>query len=64
MPFAVEEFHDLIRLLETRPEWRADLRRLVLSEELLLLTPGAPRCFTGATRCLTGAERRAIPGAP
>ncbi len=37
MPFAVEEFHDLVRLLEQHPEWRAELRRLVLSEELLSL---------------------------
>lgn len=37
MPFTVEEFHDLVRLLEQRPEWRAALRRLVLSDELLAL---------------------------
>ncbi|MCS6951993.1 MAG: hypothetical protein RMK57_01055 [Bryobacterales bacterium] len=37
MPFTVEEFHDLVRLLEQHPEWRAELRRLVLSEELLSL---------------------------
>lgn len=37
MTFGVDDFHDLIRLLETRPEWRADVRRLVLSDELLAL---------------------------
>src|SRR5919108_1318240 len=37
MAFTVEEFQDLIRLLQERPEWRADLRRLVLSDELLAL---------------------------
>ncbi len=37
MPFRVEDFHDLVRLIEQRPEWRAELRRLVLSEELLEL---------------------------
>jgi len=37
MPFTVEEFHDLVRLLEQRPEWRAELRRLVLTDELLAL---------------------------
>lgn len=42
MPFSVEEFRDLIRLLEERPEWRADLRRLVLTDELLTL-PGLVR---------------------
>jgi hypothetical protein len=37
MPFSVEEFQDLIRLLQERPEWRADVRRLVLTDELLAL---------------------------
>ncbi len=37
MPFNVEDFQDLIRLLQERPEWRADLRRLVLTDELLAL---------------------------
>jgi hypothetical protein len=37
MAFNVEEFQDLIRLLQQRPEWRADLRRLVLTDELLAL---------------------------
>ena len=37
MAFSVEEFQDLIRLLQERPEWRADLRRLVLTDELLAL---------------------------
>jgi hypothetical protein len=37
MPFAVEEFRDLVRILEERPEWRAELRRLVLTDELLSL---------------------------
>ena len=35
MPFTVEDFHDLVRLLEMRPEWRAEMRRLVLSDEYL-----------------------------
>ena len=37
MTFAAEDFHDLIRLLEQHPEWRAELRRLVLSDEVLAL---------------------------
>ena len=37
MPFTVAEFHDLVRLLEERPEWREELRRLVLTPELLAL---------------------------
>jgi hypothetical protein len=35
--FAVEDFRDLVSLLEQHPEWRAELRRLVLTEELLEL---------------------------
>jgi hypothetical protein len=37
MTFAAEDFHDLIRLLEQHPEWRAELRRLVLTDEVLAL---------------------------
>jgi hypothetical protein len=37
MSFTVADFHDLVRLVEERPEWRAELRRLVLTEELLAL---------------------------
>jgi hypothetical protein len=33
----IKDFHDIIRLLETYPEWRADLRRLVLTDDLLAL---------------------------
>ncbi len=31
------DFHQLVRALEEHPEWRAELRRLVLSDELLSL---------------------------
>jgi hypothetical protein len=37
MPFTVDEFHDLIRLVELHPEWRAELRRSMLTDELLAL---------------------------
>ena len=37
MPFAVQDFRDLVQLLEERPEWRAEMRRLVLSDEYLTL---------------------------
>lgn len=35
MPFTIEDFEDLLRLLELHPEWRGQLRRLLLTEELL-----------------------------
>jgi hypothetical protein len=37
MPFTVEEFHDLVRLLEEQPAWRGEVRRLVLTDEVLAL---------------------------
>lgn len=37
MPFTIEDFQDLLQLLEERPEWRAELRQRVLSQELLEL---------------------------
>jgi len=37
MTFTVRDFRDLVELLEQHPEWRAELRRLVLTEELLAL---------------------------
>jgi cell division protein FtsB len=35
--FTIDDFQDLIRLLDQHPEWRAELRRHVLSDELLEL---------------------------
>lgn len=37
MPFTVEDFHDLLHLLEQHPEWRSELRRHLLPDELLEL---------------------------
>ncbi len=37
MPFTVKDFRDLIRILEKHPEWQAELRRLILTDELLAL---------------------------
>lgn len=37
MPFTVEDFRDLIRLLEERPDLRAELQRLLLPEGFLTL---------------------------
>ncbi len=49
MAFTVEDFRDLVSLLEQRPEWRAEVRRLVLSEELLSL-PAVVRELAAAQR--------------
>lgn len=37
MPFTVNEYLDLVRLLGERPEWRTELRHLLLSDDLLEL---------------------------
>jgi len=37
LAFTVDDFRDLIRLLEQRPEWRAELRRYVLTDDLVEL---------------------------
>ena len=37
MAFTVRDFHDLVELLGQHPEWRTELRRLMLTEELLAL---------------------------
>lgn len=42
MTLSTDDLHELIRLLEQHPEWRAELRRIVLTEELLSL-PGLTR---------------------
>ncbi len=35
MAFTVEHFHQLTQLLSERPEWRAELRRILLTDEIL-----------------------------
>jgi hypothetical protein len=57
MPFTVQEFHDLVRLLEQRPEWRAELRRLLLSDEILSL-PDVVRELAHEVRLLAEAQKR------
>jgi uncharacterized coiled-coil protein SlyX len=37
MAFTVDDFQDLLRLLEQRPEWRSELRRYVLTDDLVEL---------------------------
>jgi hypothetical protein len=37
MAFTVQDFDDLLHLLDERPEWREALRRRVLADELLEL---------------------------
>jgi predicted nuclease with TOPRIM domain len=49
MPFTIKDYHDLVRLLTEQPEWRAELRRLLISEDLQAL-PGIMRELAEAQR--------------
>ena len=57
MAFTVEDFHDLIRLLEQHPDWNRELRRMVLSAELLSL-PDLVRELGEKIAALTAAQER------
>jgi uncharacterized coiled-coil protein SlyX len=57
MAFTVSDFHDLVRLLDQHPEWRAELRRLILTEELLSL-PQVMRELAQDVRALAEAQAR------
>ena len=43
--FTIDEFHDLLRLLREHPDWRDELRRQVLADEMLNL-PKATQTLT------------------
>lgn len=57
MAFTISDFYDLLHLLEQQPEWRAELRRLLLTEELLSL-PQAVKELTEQVVALAEAQRR------
>jgi len=55
--FTVEDFHDLIELLAQHPEWRAELRRHVLSDDLLALPDLVRQLVEAQTRAEARLER-------
>jgi hypothetical protein len=57
MAFTVQDFHDLVVILETQPAWRAEVRRLILTDDILGL-PQALRDLTAATQALLETQRR------
>ena len=57
MAFTIEDFGDLIRLLREHPRWRDELRRWVLTEELLSL-PARVEALTAIVEALSEAQRR------
>jgi chromosome segregation ATPase len=56
MPFTVRDFQGLVRALERRAEWKAELRRLLLTDELLSL-PGIVRDLAAEVRELAQSHR-------
>ena len=59
MAFTVGDFHDLVRLLEQHPEWRAELRRLVLTEDELGLSAALRQLAEAQARTEEGLARLA-----
>ncbi|MCS6909624.1 MAG: hypothetical protein NZM11_03525, partial [Anaerolineales bacterium] len=57
MPFSVSDFRDWVGILYEHPEWREELRRLVLTDEILEL-PVIVRELAQAQRELAEAQRR------
>ncbi|MBI3913916.1 MAG: hypothetical protein HY327_06990 [Chloroflexi bacterium] len=59
--FSVQDYYDLTRLLAEHPEWRAQLRQLVLTDELLTLPALVRELAEAQTRAeerLVGVEER------
>jgi len=50
VPFAGQDFQDLLRLLDEHPEWQAELRRRLLTDELLELPALVRRIAEGQAR--------------
>ncbi len=59
MTLSIDDLHELIRLLEQHPEWRAELRRLVLTEELLSL-PDLTRELADIVRRMAQLEQQGL----
>jgi predicted nuclease with TOPRIM domain len=57
MPFTARDFQSLVRALERHAEWKAELRRLLLTDELLAL-PQVVGALTPEVRELTAGQAR------
>ncbi|MCS6772743.1 MAG: YraN family protein [Thermoflexales bacterium] len=57
MPFSRSDFRALLEALRANPEWRAELRQMLLTEELLEL-PGLMQQLIGTVRALAEAQQR------
>ena len=57
MAFTVRDYHDLVRLLREHPEWREELRSLLLTEDFVTL-PQVMKELAAEVRALAEAQRR------
>ena len=57
MTFTVEHFHQLTQLLHERPEWRAEMRRLLLTEEILNMPHALSELAVAQQRTEDGLQR-------
>jgi outer membrane murein-binding lipoprotein Lpp len=57
MAFTVREFHDLVEIMETQPVWRAEMRRLILTDDILNL-PQEIRALSETVRDLVEIGKR------
>ncbi|MBI3912877.1 MAG: hypothetical protein HY327_01580 [Chloroflexi bacterium] len=57
MAFTIKEYTDFSRLLRQHPEWREDLRRLLLTDDVLAL-PQELRDLTAIVRALAESQRQ------
>lgn len=60
MTFTVEHFHQLTQLLHERPEWRAEMRRLLLTEEILNMPHALSELAVAQQRTETRVEELAV----
>lgn len=56
MAFTVEDLTDLIAILEQRPEWREQLRQILLTKEILELPQLVERIARAVDRLVQEAE--------
>lgn len=57
MAFDIDAYHQFVKLLYDHPEWRAEVRQLVLSEDILAL-PSIVRELSLSVKELTEAQKR------
>ncbi len=60
MSFTVNDFRDLVNILEQQPEWRTELRRWILTDELLALPQVVQELAEAQRRTEVNLDRLAV----